>query len=94
MFDLVCIIQTCYNMVLTYGTQAALWDCTFGGATLIIHIEGTTCPNAPRQPEYIKSDVYFPGYLIEEDPRLSPIISELVQKYIIDIGMPVIERWE
>ena len=93
-FDLVCIIQTCYNMVLTYGTQATLWDRTFGGATLIIHVEGTTRPNAPRRPEYIKSDVYFPGYLIEEDPRLSPIISELVQKYIIDIGMPVIEWWE
>ena len=93
-FDLVCIIQMCYNMVLTHDIQAALWDRAFGGATLIIHVEGTTRPNAPRQPEYIKSDVYFPGYLIEEDPRLSPIISELVQNYIVDIGMPVIERWE
>ena len=81
-------------MVLTYGTQAALWDRTFSGATLIIHVEGTTRSNAPRQPEYIKSDIYFPGYLIEEDPWLSPIISKLVQKYIIDIGMPVIEWWE
>ena len=81
-------------MILTHGIQAALWDRAFGGATLIIHVEGTTHPNSPRQPEYIKSDVYFPSYLIEEDRRLSPIISELVQKYIVNIGMPVIERWE
>ena len=93
-FDLVCIIQMCYNMVLMYGIQATLWDHAFGGATLIIHVEGTTRPNAPRWPEYIKSDVYFPSYLIEEDPQLSPIISELVQKYIVNIGMPVIEWWE
>ena len=74
--------------------QAALWDRTFGGATLILHVEGATRPNSLKLPEYIKSDVYFPGYLIEANPRFSPIISELVQKFIVDIGMPVIERWE
>jgi len=74
--------------------QAALWDRTFGGATLILHVEGATRPNAPRLPEYIKSDVYFPGYLIEANPRFSPIISELAQKFIVDIGMPVIDHWE
>ena len=45
-------------------------------------------------PEYIKSDIYFPGYIIEEEPHLSPVISKFVQSYIVDIGMPVIERWE
>ena len=84
----------CYNAFLTDVIQAALWDRTFGGATLILHVEGTTRPNAPRRPEHVKADVYFPGYLIEEDPRISPIVSELVQRYIADIGIPVIERWE
>jgi len=84
----------CYNVFLTDVIQAALWDRTFGGATLILHVEGTTRPNAPRRPEHVKADVYFPGYLIKEDPRISPIISELVQTYIADIGIPVIERWE
>ena len=93
-FDLVCIIQMCYNMVLMYCIQATLWDRSFGGATLIIHVEGATHPNALMQPKYIKSDVYFPGYLIKENPHFSPIISKLVQKYIVNIGMPVIERWE
>ena len=93
-FDLVCIIPMHYNAFLTDIIQAALWDRTFGGATLILHVEGTTYPNAPRRPKFVKADVYFPGYLIQEDPRISPIISELVQKYIADIGMPVIKRWE
>jgi len=84
----------CSIIFLTDAVQAALWDRTFGGATLILHVEGTTRPNAPRLPEYIKSDIYFPGYLIEEDPRFSPIISELVQRYLVDVGMPVIEHWE
>ena len=61
---------------------------------LILHVEGATHPNAPRLPKYIKSDVYFPGYLIEEDPRFSSVISDLVQKFIVDIGIPVIQRWE
>jgi hypothetical protein len=81
-------------MVLMHGIQAALWDRAFGGSTLIIHIEGATRPNSPKSPEYIKSDVYFPGYLIEENPRFSPIISQLVQDYIVNIGIPVIKRWE
>jgi len=82
------------NIFLMHVVQAALWDCTFGGATLILHVEGATRPNAPRLPEYIKSDVYFPGYLIEANPHFSPIISELIQKFIVDIGMPVIDHWE
>ena len=81
----------CYNAFLTDVIQAALWDRTFGGATLILHIEGTTCPNAPRHSEHVKADVYFLGYLIKEDPRISPIVSELIQRYIADIGIPVIK---
>ena len=88
------LFQYALYILLKHVVQAALWDRTFGGATLILHVEGATRPNAPRLPEYIKSDVYFPGYLIEADPRFSPVISELVQKFIVDIGMPVIERWE
>lgn len=90
-FDLVRVIRICDDIFLMDAIQAALWDCAFGGATLILQIEGATRPNSPRLPKYIKSDVYFPGYLIEQDPRLSPIISKLVQKYIVDIRVPVIE---
>ena len=76
------------------GIQAALWDRAFGGSTLIIHVEGTTRPNSPSHPEYIKLDVYFPGYLVEENPSFSSIISQMVQTYIINTGIPTIKQWE
>lgn len=92
-FDLVSI--TVFAWYLSYAfVQAALWDRAFGGATLILHVEGATRPNTPKSPEYIKAPVYFPGYLIQTDRRFSPVIYELVQKFIADIGIPVIEHWE
>jgi hypothetical protein len=60
----------------------------------VIHVEGATRPNSPHLPDYMKADVYFPRHLINEDPRYSPILSRMVQGYITDIGLPVVERWE
>ncbi|KAF8961486.1 hypothetical protein BDZ97DRAFT_1921179 [Flammula alnicola] len=73
---------------------AALWDRTFGGATLVLHVEGTIRPNSPKTPDFVKSDVYFPAHFLQEDPRFSPIVSDMVQRFIAEIGLPVIERWE
>ncbi|KDR74600.1 hypothetical protein GALMADRAFT_140966 [Galerina marginata CBS 339.88] len=73
---------------------AALLDRAFGGATLVLHVEGSTRPNSPLRPEYVKSDVYFPAHLIEEEPRLSPILSSMAQQFMVDVGLSVIERWE
>ncbi|KDR78505.1 hypothetical protein GALMADRAFT_208999 [Galerina marginata CBS 339.88] len=78
---------------LTFDT-AALWDRAFGGTTLIIHVEGATRPNAPKLPEYIKADVYFPGHLHGEDTSYSASVSDIVQKFIVDIGIPTIQRFE
>lgn len=69
-------------------------DRAYGGATLIVHVEGTKRPNTPLSPEYVKADVYFTGYLFNEDTRFPPIISRITQQFIVDIGLPVIERWE
>lgn len=69
-------------------------DRAYGGATLVIHVEGTMRPKSPRRPEYIKADVYFPRYLIHEDSRYASILSCMVQDYIVSIGLPVVERWE
>ena len=71
--------------------KAALWDRAYGGATLVIHVEGATCPNSLHLPEYMKADVYFPRHLINEDPHYSPVLSRMVQEYIVDIGLPVVE---
>lgn len=69
-------------------------DRAYGGVSLILHVEGANRPNSPLRPEFVKADVYFPGYLFYEDTRFPPIISRMTQQFITDIGLPVIERWE
>ena len=60
----------------------------------MIHVEGATRPNSPHLPKYMKADVYFPRHLINEDPCYSHVLSRMVQEYIVNIGLPVVERWE
>jgi hypothetical protein len=69
-------------------------DRSYGGVSLIMHVEGTNRPNSPLCPEFVKADVYFPGYLYYEDARFLPIVSRFTQQFITDIGLPVIKRWE
>ena len=83
-----------YHIVNHLHFKAALWDWAYGGATLVIHIEGAMCPNLPHIPEYMKADVYFLCHLINEDPHYSPILSHMDQQYIADIGLLVVEWWE
>lgn len=73
-----------------------MWDRMFGGTTLVIHVDGTTRPGSPRRPEFVKTDVYFPGHLLRlnDAQRYSDTISDMVQRFIIDIGLPTIERYE
>jgi hypothetical protein len=68
-------------------------DRTFGGTTLIVHVEGATRPGSPNEPEYVKADVYFPGHMIREEPYISIVVSDIVQQFIRDIGIPTIERF-
>jgi hypothetical protein len=76
------------------SSQTSLMDRAYGGVTLILHVEGANRPNSLLRPEFVKSDVYFPGYLINEDLRFSSFISRITQQFITEIGLPVIERWE
>jgi hypothetical protein len=71
--------------------QASIWDRTFGGTTLIIHVEGATRPGSPNKPEYVKADVYFPGHMVREEPYTSIVVSDIVQWFIHDIGILTIE---
>lgn len=73
-----------------------MWDRSFGGTTLVIHVEGTTRPGSPKRPEFVKADVYFPGYFLQlnNGRHYSNAVSEIVQRFILDIGLPTIERYE
>ena len=94
-FDLVGVFFDVWNkLVLMYSSQTSLMDRAYGGVTLILHVEGANRPNSLLRPEFVKADVYFPGYLINEDMRFSSFISHITQQFITEIGLPVIERWE
>ncbi|PPQ94791.1 hypothetical protein CVT25_008393 [Psilocybe cyanescens] len=69
---------------------AALLDRAFGGTTLVIHVPGTTRPRSPKQLEYVKADIYFPGHLAREDIRYSEAVSDIVQRFIRDVSLPTI----
>ena len=60
---------------------------------MVVHIEGATRPGSPNEPEYIKADVYFPGHMVCEEPSTSIVVSDIVQRFIRDIGILTIERF-
>ena len=68
-------------------------DRTFGSTTLIIHVPGTTRPGSLYREDYVSTDVYFPENLFREDERYSRAVSDLVQHFIKDIGLPTIARY-
>jgi hypothetical protein len=74
--------------------QATVWDRAFGGSTMILHIDGTTQPNTPVQPEYMKAHVYLPPSFIAENPHTHNTIARLVQTFIEEVGVPTIARWK
>ncbi|PPQ88109.1 hypothetical protein CVT25_014701 [Psilocybe cyanescens] len=76
------------------SSYASLLDRAFGGTTLVIHIPGTARPGSPKQPEYVKADMYFPSHLAREDKQYLEAISHIVQTFIIDIGIPTISCYE
>jgi hypothetical protein len=59
----------------------------------VVHVEGTTRPGSPNEPEYIKADVYFPDHMVREEPYTSKVVSDIVQQFIRNIGIPTIERF-
>lgn len=69
-------------------------DRAFGSTTLVIHIPGTTRPGSLKQEDYVKADLYFPGHLPREDESFLKAIAEIAQKFIKDVGLPAIARYE
>jgi hypothetical protein len=61
---------------------------------MILHVDGSTVPGAPLEPEYIKTDVYLPPNLVNEFPQTHPTIARIVQQFIEGIGLPTISRWK
>ncbi|KAJ7867213.1 hypothetical protein B0H14DRAFT_3590365 [Mycena olivaceomarginata] len=72
---------------------ATLWDRVFGGTTMILHIEGTTVPNTPSLPEYLRCSAYLPPSFIANNPGRHPDIARIVQLFIESVGVPTVQAW-
>ena len=74
--------------------KATMADRAYGGATMIMHVDGTLAPGAPPLPEYIKANVYIPPPILDENLTPPSSIARVVQQFIEDVGVPAAIRWK
>src|ERR1700683_1024869 len=60
---------------------------------MVLHVDGTTIPDAPALPEYLKAHVYLPLNLVGEFTDSHGPIANIVQSFIEAIGVPTVMRW-
>lgn len=60
---------------------------------MVLHVDGTTIPNTPALPEYLKAHVYLPPNLMNEFSECQEAIAQIVQSFIETIGVPTVMRW-
>ncbi|KJA15807.1 hypothetical protein HYPSUDRAFT_58596 [Hypholoma sublateritium FD-334 SS-4] len=72
---------------------ATLLDRAGGGTTLILHAKPTIVPGSPRQPQYMKAEVYFPPAFIAQHPNVRPALLRIAQDFIVNIGVETVEDW-
>ncbi|KAJ7691313.1 hypothetical protein B0H17DRAFT_1201168 [Mycena rosella] len=66
----------------TVFDMATLWDCTFGGTTMIMHVEGTTVPNTPALIQYLHCGTYLPPSFIADNPASHGPIARIIQMFL------------
>ncbi|KAJ6614644.1 hypothetical protein B0H10DRAFT_2221031 [Mycena sp. CBHHK59/15] len=72
---------------------ATLWDRAFGGSTMIMHIEGTTVPNTPVHPQFLRCAAYLPPSFVANNPASHGPIARIVQTFIEAVGVPTVNKW-
>ncbi|KAJ6617354.1 hypothetical protein B0H10DRAFT_1948429 [Mycena sp. CBHHK59/15] len=77
---------------LTYDLATG-WDRLYGGTTMILHMDGTTVPNTPSEPEYLRCSVYLPPSFVDNNPASHPMIAQIVQHFIEGVGVPTVQTW-
>ncbi|KAJ6612065.1 hypothetical protein B0H10DRAFT_2054074, partial [Mycena sp. CBHHK59/15] len=65
---------------------ATLWDRSFGGSTIVLHVEGTTVPNTPVQ----RNTSAAPP---TSHRRCHGPIAQIAQTFIESVGVPTVNKW-
>ncbi|KAJ7860597.1 hypothetical protein B0H14DRAFT_3622342 [Mycena olivaceomarginata] len=72
---------------------ATLWDRTFGGTTMIMHVEGTTVPNTPTEPQFLRAATYLPPGFVAAHPASHAAITRIAQTFIEAVDVPMVQQW-
>ncbi|KAJ6620182.1 hypothetical protein B0H10DRAFT_1102569 [Mycena sp. CBHHK59/15] len=72
---------------------ATLWDRSFGGSTIVLHVEGTTVPNTPVLPEYLRCTAYLPPSFLAQNPASHGPMAHIAQTFIESVGVPTVNQW-
>ncbi|KAJ7475555.1 hypothetical protein B0H11DRAFT_1917728 [Mycena galericulata] len=70
-----------------------MWDRTWGSTTMLLHVEGTTAPNTPPAPEYLRASVYLPPSFVRRNPDSHLPIAQMVQTFFESVGVPTVLNW-
>ncbi|KAH9903427.1 hypothetical protein C8Q73DRAFT_52167 [Cubamyces lactineus] len=71
-----------------------LWDRFTGGASVMVHTNGTRRPNVPVTPTEIALDVYAPPSIIDSLPEAPFSLARIVQEFAQGIALDTVARWD
>ncbi|KAJ7785381.1 hypothetical protein B0H14DRAFT_3506941 [Mycena olivaceomarginata] len=72
---------------------ATLWDRTFGGTTMVLHVDGTTVPGTPAEPQYLRASTYLPPDFVDSHEGSHVAITRIAQLFLEGIGVPTVQQW-
>jgi hypothetical protein len=73
--------------------KATLWDRTFSGTTVVLHVKGTTIPNMPAQPQFLCASTYLPPAFVAANPGSHRPIAQIAQMFIKAVGVLIVQQW-
>jgi hypothetical protein len=60
---------------------------------MVLHVEGTTVPNTPTEPQYLRATTYLPPSFIAAHPASHAGIARIAQIFLESIGVPNVQQW-
>ncbi|KAJ6608006.1 hypothetical protein B0H10DRAFT_1955756 [Mycena sp. CBHHK59/15] len=70
-----------------------LWDRSLGGTTMVLHVESTTVPNMPPEPEYLRAAIYLPPSFVANHATSPGAITHIAQTFIESVRVPTVQDW-
>ncbi|KAJ7229515.1 hypothetical protein B0H12DRAFT_1240243 [Mycena haematopus] len=73
--------------------MTTLWDRAFGGTTIVLHVDGTTIPGTPAEPQYLRASAYLPPAFVDSNQGSHVAIATMVQLFLEGVGVPTVQQW-